>query len=189
MFGHGGWRSFAEGSWTEPIGVRPATPQAPERARKGKFRGQAAWAAPQRGYGGGGPDWPARQAVAAGALVPYRVASEASMAFVWAAGRRLGEVQAAKARECRFQADLLRELFSNPFSPAGMEAAWLSRHAGAVRAQANAMYERGQLTRFPLLAEVLRAAGCTSAEVLAHCRRPGPHVRGCWVLDGILGRQ
>ena len=38
------------------------------------------------------------------------------------------------------------------------------------------------------MADALEEAGCTSADILEHCRGPGPHVRGCWVVDGILGR-
>jgi hypothetical protein len=42
--------------------------------------------------------------------------------------------------------------------------------------------------RFVVLADALEEAGCTEAEVLAHLRSEGPHVRGCWALDLILGK-
>jgi hypothetical protein len=41
----------------------------------------------------------------------------------------------------------------------------------------------------PILADALEEAGCENAEVLAHCREPGPHARGCWVPDGVLGKR
>jgi hypothetical protein len=41
----------------------------------------------------------------------------------------------------------------------------------------------------PILADALEEAGCDDAELLAHCRRNGPHARGCWVIDRILGRS
>jgi len=39
-----------------------------------------------------------------------------------------------------------------------------------------------------VLAAALEAAGCTDAGLLGHLRSPGPHVRGCHVIDVILGR-
>jgi len=41
----------------------------------------------------------------------------------------------------------------------------------------------------PILADALEDAGCTDAAILEHCRGPGPHVRGCWVVDLILGKS
>jgi hypothetical protein len=45
------------------------------------------------------------------------------------------------------------------------------------------------LDRLPILADALEEAGCTDADILAHCRGPGPHVRGCWVVDLLLGKE
>ena len=41
----------------------------------------------------------------------------------------------------------------------------------------------------PILADVLQDADCTSDDTLNHCRGPGPHVRGCWVVDLVLGKK
>ena len=41
----------------------------------------------------------------------------------------------------------------------------------------------------PELADALERAGCGNADILAHCRQPGEHVRGCWALDQILGKE
>mgnify|MGYP001076712257 FL=1 len=41
----------------------------------------------------------------------------------------------------------------------------------------------------PLLADALMDAGCDHEEILAHCRGEGPHVRGCWVVDLVLGKE
>ena len=43
--------------------------------------------------------------------------------------------------------------------------------------------------RLPILADALEEAGCTDADMLQHCRGPGPHVRGCWVVDLLLGKE
>ena len=48
---------------------------------------------------------------------------------------------------------------------------------------ARALYEERAFDRLPILADALEDAGCHHADLLAHCRGPGPHVRGCWVLD------
>ena len=40
----------------------------------------------------------------------------------------------------------------------------------------------------PILADALEDAGCADAAILAHCRGPGEHVRGCWVVDLLTGR-
>jgi hypothetical protein len=40
-----------------------------------------------------------------------------------------------------------------------------------------------------ILADALQDAGCDSEEVLAHCRSGGPHTRGCWVVDLVLGKE
>ena len=39
-----------------------------------------------------------------------------------------------------------------------------------------------------ILADALEDAGCDNADLLDHCRRPGEHVRGCWVVDALLGK-
>jgi hypothetical protein len=43
-------------------------------------------------------------------------------------------------------------------------------------------------TTSPILADALEEAGCTNPEILEHCRTQGEHVRGCWVVDLVLGR-
>jgi len=83
-------------------------------------------------------------------------------------------------------AQLLREVFGNPFHTLPLDPAFL---APAVAALARAIYTDRAFDRMPELGEVLESAGCTNADVLAHCREPGPHVRGCWVLDILLGKE
>jgi hypothetical protein len=100
---------------------------------------------------------------------------------------------AALALERKYQVRLMRELFGNPFRPVSLEPAW---RTPAVVALAQAAYNErafpsGHLDpdRLAILADALEGAGCTDADILNHCRGPGPHVRGCWVLDLLLGKS
>jgi hypothetical protein len=43
--------------------------------------------------------------------------------------------------------------------------------------------------RLPILADALEEAGCDEPALLAHCRSDGPHVRGCWAVDLVLGKE
>jgi hypothetical protein len=83
---------------------------------------------------------------------------------------------------------LLRDVFGNPFGPAHVDPAWLAWEGGTVRKLAEGIYQDRAFDRLPVLADALEEAGCADEQVLAHCRGGGPHVRGCWVLDLLLGR-
>ena len=85
----------------------------------------------------------------------------------------------------RWQITFLRDIFGNPFRPVLADPAWLTPTAVALAA---AIYEDRAFDRLPVLADALEEAGCTDADVLLHCRRPGEHVRGCWVVDMVLGK-
>ena len=52
-----------------------------------------------------------------------------------------------------------------------------------VVALATAIYAERAFDRMPILADALEEAGCDHPDLLAHCRGPGPHARGCWALD------
>jgi hypothetical protein len=86
------------------------------------------------------------------------------------------------------QAALLRDLFplGPPIAP---DASWSKWRNGLIPTTARAMYRRRDFTEMPVLGDMLDDAGCTEAAILDHCRGPGPHVRGCWVLDLLLGRE
>jgi hypothetical protein len=94
-----------------------------------------------------------------------------------------------RAAEQRAQCDLLRCILGNPFSPAAIHPAVLAWRDGSVGKVALAVYDERTFAELPILADALEEAGCTAAAILDHCRGPGPHVRGCWVLDLILGKE
>jgi hypothetical protein len=54
---------------------------------------------------------------------------------------------------------------------------------------AQAIYDDRAFKQMPDLADTLEEAGCENAEILNHCRGPGPHVRGCWAVDAVLGKE
>lgn len=81
------------------------------------------------------------------------------------------------------QCDLLRDIF-NPFRMAAPDATWLTDTVIGLARSINAL---GDFTHLPILADALEDAGCDDAEILDHCRGVRPHVRGCWVIDVLLG--
>jgi hypothetical protein len=105
------------------------------------------------------------------------------------AGKAGRDFLAAKQREC----DLLRDIFGNPFRPVTVSPAWQTPQVAAL---AQAAYDERELpagtldlARLAVLADALEEAGCDQADLLGHLRGPGPHVRGCWAVDLVLGKE
>ncbi|AMV27351.1 hypothetical protein VT84_23325 [Gemmata sp. SH-PL17] len=48
--------------------------------------------------------------------------------------------------------------------------------------------ESRDFSALPVLADALQDAGCDNNDVLNHCREPGAHVCGCWVVDLVLDK-
>ena len=84
-------------------------------------------------------------------------------------------------------ADLVREVFGNPFRSSRIARKWLAWNGGVVRQLAQEIYEERAFGQMPILADALEEAGCAKADILDHCRSGARHVRGCWVLDLALG--
>lgn len=89
---------------------------------------------------------------------------------------------ADKAVECR----LIRDIFVSPLRPMPRDQRWLT---STVVSLAHQMYESRDFASMPILADALQDAGCDNEDMLNHCRGPGPHVRGCWVVDLMLGKE
>jgi hypothetical protein len=81
---------------------------------------------------------------------------------------------------------LIRDIFGNPFRTVAFNPNWLTSDVVAV---SRGMYEKQDFAAMPILADALQDAGCENAHVLEHCRGGGPHVRGCWVVDFVLGKS
>ena len=159
-----------------------------------------------RGLGVEGED-PAMHAAWAAASIPsdwaFGSTPRRAVDAVWyAAGK---DDRAALAEEA-YQAAVLRDIVGNPFradpNPHGLS--WRDLFQGkplfrthvdpswrteATRAVAHGIYCDRAFDRLPELAEALAAVGCDDADILGHCRASGPHVRGCWIVDLILGRE
>jgi hypothetical protein len=123
-----------------------------------------------------------------------RDAKDTAFSAAWAIGHHFhpddsgdawhAKTKAHEAAEC----DLLRHVVGNPFRRAAVDPAWLAWNGGTVRTMAQGIYDERAFDRLPVLADALEEAGCTDTDILAHCRQPGPHVRGCWVVDLLLGK-
>lgn len=96
------------------------------------------------------------------------------------------DFESAHKSEYVVQSRFLRDIVGNPFRPVTVAPAW--RTATAV-SLATAIYDERAFGRLPILADALEDAGCTDADILSHCRQPGAHVRGCWVVDLVLGKS
>jgi hypothetical protein len=94
--------------------------------------------------------------------------------------------EAAGAAEEDAQCRLLRDMFC-PFWHGSVHSSKSKANKGQVRKLARTIYDERCFNRLPELADALEAARCTDAELLAHLRSPGPHIRGCWALDAVLG--
>jgi hypothetical protein len=112
-----------------------------------------------------------------------------------AAARRSAH-EAARATEQAVQCELLRCIVGNPARPVTVSPPVLAWREGTVVRLALAAYEERRLPEGTLdpallgvLADALEEAGCTDQVILGHLRGPGPHARGCFVLDCLLGKS
>jgi hypothetical protein len=100
------------------------------------------------------------------------------------------------SQEKRMQAVLVRDLYGNPFRPPPLDRRLREWNGGVITGLAEEAYEARELpggtldaARLAVLADALEDAGCADAALLGHLRGPGPHVRGCWAVDLLLGKE
>lgn len=92
----------------------------------------------------------------------------------------------AVGSELAAQSATLRDIFGNQFRPVTLNPAWLTSD---VLALARGIYDERGFDRMPILADAFQDAGCDNDDVLDHCRDANQvHVRGCWVVDLVLGK-
>jgi hypothetical protein len=145
-------------------------------------------------WGATGPEQGAAQSLA---LRTAQVASWAKTVAeeqgLWSAftGQAAGDASAWQGpdEEEAYQSSLLRDLFGHLFDPCPVQSDWLGWRDGLVPRMAAAIHHERRFQDLPILADALEDAGCQDPAVLAHCRTPGPHTRGCWVIDALLERN
>lgn len=84
------------------------------------------------------------------------------------------------------QIALLYDIVGNPFRPSAFDPSW---RTSDVLGMARRVYHSRDPGAMPILADALQDAGCDNDIILDHCRGSGPHCRGCWVVDLILGKE
>lgn len=143
---------------------------------------------------------PSEHAAAAAAVAVVKVtATEAArLACGWAGNVRLAReyeempsdfIETKKKVLADWDAEavsLLRCVLGDPFRMASFRPAWLTP---AVLGLARHIYDERAFDLMPVLGAALSDAGCTDPAVLGHCVAETPHVRGCHVVDLILGRE
>lgn len=86
------------------------------------------------------------------------------------------------------QAKLLKELVGDPNNSFAIESAWLTWNGDTVLKLAQRIYEKRAFEDLLILGDALQDAGCSDARVLRHCYERSLHVRGCWLVDQLLGK-
>jgi hypothetical protein len=131
------------------------------------------------------------------ALAEAQLKDAGARAHLYDLPREIADQAREEAFESEQQAQviLLRDIFGNPFRPIPFELSW---RTNTVISLAWQMYEARDFSAMPILADAIQEvpsarregfAGCESADVLDHCRGSDPHVRGCWVVDLVLGKE
>jgi hypothetical protein len=128
--------------------------------------------------------WFAAARAAADTVRSYPSTFEGMMAR--AANAAAGAAAGAVPTEPPVQAILLRDIMGNPFQPFVIESSLLTMKVADLT---HAIYDGRAFDHLPGLADALEEAGCQDANTLGHCRQSGPHVRGCWVVDLLMGKE
>ena len=111
------------------------------------------------------------------ALNQQKEAAVAAMDFEQAASLR-DQADRLKKQKQAIRLDWLRRRRPDPD--------WLTGKGGQAVRVARVIYEERRWGDLPVLADALEEAGCADREILDHCRRPGEHGPGCWVIDLFL---
>ena len=84
--------------------------------------------------------------------------------------------------------EVVQDSCRNPLRPVVIKTDWLNGNDGMVVRISQSIYDERAFDRMPILADALTDAGCDDQGILNHCRSEGPHVKGCWVVDALLGK-
>jgi hypothetical protein len=117
---------------------------------------------------------------------PWAAADADSFKAAWFTHQNANRIAGSSPGLISTHHELLREVVGNPWRSIAFDPSWRTE---AVVGLARGMYESRDFAPMPVLADALEDAGCADADILAHCRGDGPHVRGCWVVDLVLGKS
>jgi len=133
------------------------------------------------------PSWKETQLWSVASDVTTSQSWDASQRASWTTAFLVGNTDDQHRSEWQHHMLLLKCIFGPlPFRAVALSPDWLT---SSVVTLASQMYESRDFTAMPLLADALQDAGCGNPDVLNHCRGPGPHVRGCWIVDLLLGKE
>jgi hypothetical protein len=133
-----------------------------------------------------GSSWNAAASVASGSLFSKRFCNRTAERRE--AARRSAELQVLNSERVA-QSEILRCIVGNPFCPATIAPSCQAWNDGTVAKLAQGIHDDRAFDRLPILADALEEAGCDNADIINHCRQPGEHVRGCWVVDLLLNKS
>jgi hypothetical protein len=154
-----------------------AAEAAAEAAHRDAFRA--------KGKRGASAEWAAEFAATSDAW--FAAGRASGFASVAAGDPLAGDPVPKPAQEESAQARLVLCIFGPlPFRLVTVDPYWRTSN---VTALAKAIYDDRAFDRLPILADALEDAGCDNADILNHCRQPGEHVRGCWVVDLVLCKE
>jgi hypothetical protein len=129
-------------------------------------------------------------AVRADVRCPFRQVAADVALLAWLPTVHAYLLHTFAAFACCAAPETLRDAFGPlPFRAVRLDRAWLHWNGGAVARTAHAIYAERAFEHLPILADALEDAGCRDADVLGHLRGPGPHARGCWIVDLILSKD
>jgi hypothetical protein len=114
--------------------------------------------------------------------VPDAIAQAGQIGLTTNAAEDIASVMDIPLHACA----LLRDIVGNPFRPVTFDPSWLT---STVLSLGKGIYEEKAFDRMPILADALQDAGCENENILNHCRYESVHVRGCWLVDLILGKE
>jgi hypothetical protein len=116
----------------------------------------------------------------------FLTAQFTAYALAWANGERTSDGDNLRDDRFRMLEAIFRDLVGNPLQPIPLDPRWRTLD---VLGLARAIDEDGAFGRLPILADALLDAGCWDDAIIGHCRGPGPHARGCWLIDLILDQM
>jgi hypothetical protein len=119
----------------------------------------------------------------------YAAANAAAATFHAATAAQAASAAAVRAVERRGQAELLVEVFGNPFRHPSVAPELFAWSDGMLPRLAQTIYEEKSFERMPILADALEDASCDNLDLIDHCRREDEHIRGCWAVDLLLGKE